>query len=198
MNTQQKKNRRLILSIFAMSFIPFLIAWYLNNHPTMLKGHTNHGELIIPPISADLKDFKGFDSFSTENLKELNGHWILVNVIPQTDCQTVCLDALHKTRQLLLMMNKDLTRLRRMVVLFNDIESQRALTWWQDDTRLLRLKLNPVLQQQLNARKTSGLSDGMLFIMDPLGNIMMQYESGFDPYQVKDDLRKLLLVSQIG
>lgn len=198
MNTQQKKNRRLILIIFAMSFIPFLVAWYLNKNPTLLKGHTNHGELIIPPVSAELKEFTGFDAFSTENLKEINGHWVLVNIIPLNDCQAVCLDALHKSRQLLLMMNKDLTRLRRMVLVFNDIESQRAITWWQDDTRLLRMKITPELQQKLNARKASSLADGMLFIMDPLGNIMMQYDSGFDPYQVKDDLRKLLLVSQIG
>lgn len=36
------------------------------------------------------------------------------------------------------------------------------------------------------------------FLMDPLGNIMMQYESGFDPYKVKSDLHKLLKISQIG
>jgi hypothetical protein len=34
--------------------------------------------------------------------------------------------------------------------------------------------------------------------MDPLGNLMMQYDPGFDPYDVKKDLKKLLKISQIG
>jgi hypothetical protein len=38
----------------------------------------------------------------------------------------------------------------------------------------------------------------MLLLIDPLGNIMMQYEPGFDPYKVKNDLMHLLRASQIG
>ena len=34
--------------------------------------------------------------------------------------------------------------------------------------------------------------------MDPMGNLMMQYEPGFDPYKVKSDLMHLLRISQIG
>jgi hypothetical protein len=40
--------------------------------------------------------------------------------------------------------------------------------------------------------------DGMLFLIDPLGNLMMQYEPGFNTYKVKDDLMHLLRISQIG
>jgi hypothetical protein len=42
------------------------------------------------------------------------------------------------------------------------------------------------------------LTSGMLILMDPLGNLMMQYKAGFDPYAVKSDLKKLLRISQIG
>jgi hypothetical protein len=34
--------------------------------------------------------------------------------------------------------------------------------------------------------------------MDPLGNLMMKYAPGFDPYKVRNDLSKLLRISQIG
>jgi hypothetical protein len=46
--------------------------------------------------------------------------------------------------------------------------------------------------------KPGGMPDGMLFLLDPLGNLMMYYEPGFDPYDVVHDLKKLLTVSQIG
>jgi hypothetical protein len=58
--------------------------------------------------------------------------------------------------------------------------------------------LTPALLAKLNKAREQGVVDGMLFLMDPLGNIMMQYEPDFDPYKVKSDLRKLLKISQIG
>jgi len=44
----------------------------------------------------------------------------------------------------------------------------------------------------------SGVQEGQILLMDPLGNLMMQYKSGFDPYEIKRDLKKLLRISQIG
>lgn len=195
---QQKKNQRLILLIFSMTFIPFLIAWYFRENPASLTAHTNHGELIIPPITTQPLNFVGFDTFSRDNMKELPGHWVLMNIIPGTECAPVCLDALHKTKQLILMMNKDLTRMRRVAVLLNEATPETAETWWHEDTRLLRARADADLVQKLNAIRKSNVPDGLLLLMDPLGNLMMQYEPGFDPYKVKDDLRKLLMTSQIG
>ncbi len=105
---QQKKNQRLIVLIFALTFIPFLMAWYFRENPGLLASRTkNNGTLIIPPITTDLSEFSGFDQFSRDNMKELTGHWLLVNVIPQAECTIVCAKALHDTKQLLLMMGKD-------------------------------------------------------------------------------------------
>ena len=46
--------------------------------------------------------------------------------------------------------------------------------------------------------KAGVMPEGMLFLIDPLGNLMMQYEAGFNTYKVKDDLMHLLRISQIG
>jgi hypothetical protein len=195
---QQQKNQRIILVIFAMSFIPFLVAWYLKENPELLVARTNHGQLIPPPVTTQLVDFAGVDQFSRENMTELTGHWVLVNVIPGSECKDACLEAMHKTKQLILMMNKDLTRMRRVVVLLNDIDPTVASVWWRDDSRLLRAKANATLTQGIRSIGITTVPDGLLLIMDPLGNLMMHYAPGFDPYKVKDDLKKLLNVSQIG
>lgn len=199
MNKQQSKNQRLILLIFAMSFVPFLIAWYLKENPKIIEQRTtNYGQLIVPPVPTDLIELEGLDQFSQANMTELAGHWVLVNVIVAPDCAEICLDAIHKTKQLVLMLNKDLTRMRRVVTVFNDVKTDDAVKWWGDDERLLRAKPTDELKQKLITISKGSVAEGALFLMDPLGNLMMQYAPGFDPYKVKDDLKKLLMASQIG
>jgi hypothetical protein len=198
MRNQKNRNHILILIIFGMSVIPFLIAWGLKENPQLLKGRTNNGQLITPPLITDRKDFTGFDPFSTDNMAELSGHWLLVNVIPNNDCNELCLAALHKTKQLRLMLNKELTRTRRIVLVLKDVAPETAGVWWEDDNTLLRVKANDAVVKKIAAIRQGDIPDGMLLLMDPLGNLMMQYEPGFDPYDVKSDLMHLLRISQIG
>ena len=195
---QQKKNNRTVILIFAMSIIPFCIAWFLSSSATWMGGGTNSGQLITPAEPTEFTNFIGFDPFSIENLDEIRGHWVFVNVIPHKDCNAICLEAIHKTKQLRLMMNKDLTRVRRLVILLSDVDKTEAQAWWKDDLRLLRATLAPTLRDKVNKVTGSKIEEGMLFLMDPFGNLMMQYKPDFDPYKVKSDLRKLLKISQIG
>jgi hypothetical protein len=41
-------------------------------------------------------------------------------------------------------------------------------------------------------------ADGMVFLLDPLGNLVLWYQDGFDPYGLLKDLKHLLKASQIG
>jgi cytochrome oxidase Cu insertion factor (SCO1/SenC/PrrC family) len=49
--------------------------------------------------------------------------------------------------------------------------------------------------------KTSGAgnagTDGTIYLVDPLGNIMMFYPSGADPNHLKQDLKRLLTWSKL-
>jgi len=197
-NPQKYKNRLLILLIFGMTFIPFTIAWILGGKAPFIEGQVNKGELITPVEPTERSDLTGLDAFSTENIAELQGHWVLLNVVPKEDCNIICLDAIHKTKQLRLMLNKDLTRTRRAVVFFKDVKPDIANQWLQDDKVLLKVKPSAALSTKIAEIRNGVISDGILLLMDPLGNLMMQYEPGFDPYKVKSDLMHLLRISQIG
>lgn len=196
MNTQLKKNRITILVIFAMSIIPFAIAWFLAANPEKVKLGTNNGELITPPMATERSDLTGYDNFSADNIKELQGHWILVNVLQQSECQQACQDGLYKTQQITLMMGKDIARIRRLAVIFNRVD-QPLPKQWMEDARLLKALPSETLQNTLQ-KIFDGEQSGGLLIMDPLGNLMMQYQPGYDPYKVRNDLSKLLRISQIG
>ncbi|OAI12912.1 hypothetical protein A1507_18455 [Methylomonas koyamae] len=195
MDKQHRKNRITILVIFAMSVIPFGIAWYLAKHPGAVRLGTNHGALISPPLATEAGEFSGADAFSAENIGELKGHWILVNPVPGP-CGEICREALYKTNQIGLMVGKDIARIRRLALVFDNNLPLPAE--WRDDGRLLKALPAPSLQQKLTTINPSPLPDGSLLIMDPLGNLMMKYAPGYDPYQVRDDLSKLLRISQIG
>ncbi len=200
MTPQQRRNRQLIIGIFAMSIIPFSIAWFLAKNPDLLTpSATNKGQLISPVITTERTDFQGFDTFSQENLKELEAHWLIVNVIPKNDCGEVCLEALHKSRQLRLMLNKELVRTRRAVLVLDASVSQdTAANWWKEDADLLRLKPNASVIEKLNVLYNGQIPEGVLLLVDPLGNFMMQYAPNFNPYDAKSDLMHLLKISQIG
>jgi hypothetical protein len=125
---------------------------------------TNKGELIVPVVTTERSDLLGVDDFSVENIKELAGHWVILNIIPDKECNQVCIDAIHATKQLRLMLNKDLPRVRRAVILVQGIQEKSFQPWWDADDRLLKVKISslPVynklkthymseLQQELNA-----------------------------------------------
>jgi hypothetical protein len=198
MINQQNKNRLIILLIFGMSIIPFAMAWILGGKASFIEGKVNKGQLITPVVTTERTDLIGLDTFSANNIAELQGHWLIVNVIPGDNCNNSCLEAIHKTKQLQLMMNKDFTRIRRVVIVFKDIKPETVNQWLQDDKVLLKVKPSEPLKQKLADIKGGNILDSMLFLMDPLGNLMMQYEPGFDPYKVKSDLMHLLRISQIG
>ncbi len=198
MINRDKRNRLIVLLIFGMTIIPFAAAWLLGGKASFIKGQVNNGQLIKPIITTERKDLIGIDAFSADNLGELKGRWVMMNVVPEADCNETCLEAVHKTKQLLLMMGKDLIRIRRSVVFFKEVKPESINRWFQEDKVLLKVKPSLGLSQKIVQLRGGQIPDGMLLIMDPLGNLMMQYEPGFDPYKVKSDLMHLLRISQIG
>jgi len=128
----------------------------------------------------------------------LDGHWVMLNIIPTKECNKVCADAIHATKQLRLMLNKDLTRVRRAVIVMQGVHEKSFDLWCAKDDRLLKVKASDALKIKLTEQLTETITEGVLILMDQLGNLMMKYSTGFDPYAVKSDLKKLLRISQIG
>jgi len=198
MSDQKNKNHRTIIVLALMSIIPFSIAWMLTGETSLIPSATNKGDLVVPIITTEVSDLEGVDAFSAENIKEIGGHWVMLNSISGDSCDKICADAIHATKQIRLMLNKDLTRVRRAVIIVKGKQQDSFSSWWKGDLRLLKLKPSEKVMAALKKYKPEGLANGSILIMDPLGNIMMHYGAGFDPYAVKSDLKKLLRISQIG
>jgi hypothetical protein len=68
-----------------------------------------------------------------------------------------------------------------------------------DDTREGQVYKFPFNTQKKDyAQWDDGIGEGRVYIVDPLGNLMMSYPSDAGPGDLYDDLRRLLRVSRIG
>jgi len=198
MGESKTTDRWMLILIFIICAAPLLLAWLLFQNPQWLSGRTNHGNLIVPAVPIDRSKLSGFDAFAGKNLNEIKGHWVLLHVVTGQGCHKVCKESLYKTKQIRLMLNKDLLRLRRVLMLDEEAEERQVGEQRQDDPYLLRVRPEQRVVDLLSDAIGRPLQEGMVFVMDPIGNVLLWYPPGFDPYGVKKDLKRLLSVSRIG
>lgn len=195
-----RRNRLVIVTIALICIVPFAIAWYLATNPELVQDRKkgNYGHLITPARPFSYEDFSARPVTAVENLPEIKGRWVLIQIAPDGGCGAVCRDTVHKTGQLRLMLNKELTRVRRLLLVPGgeprpDIQAITAA-----DQTLLAAGLSEDVRKRLTEAVGTDLADGLVILMDPFANVMMWYAPGFDPYGALRDLQRLLRVSQIG
>lgn len=187
-----------LVMIVVLCFGSLIIAVYLYNNANLLYGSTNSGHLITPVIPVARSEVDGIDEFSRQYLDEIRGRWVLVHIITGTGCNNACQESLHKTKQVRLMLNKDLMRVRRLAVVDYSVSKEVAKNWWRGHEYLLRAVAVPRFINVARSLMGDLIPEGTVLLMDPMGNLMMWYEPEFDPYSLKKDLKKLLYVSQVG
>ena len=187
-----------LVMIMALCFGSLILAVYFYQNTNLLDGSTNIGHLIDPVIPIARSEIAGLDEFSRQNIGQVRGRWVLVHIITRSGCNLACRESLYKTKQVRLMLNKDLIRIRRLAIVDRTIHEDVAISWWRGHDYLLRAAATRRLINVVRLVAGESIPEGTVFLMDPMGNFMMWYEAGFDPYGLKKDLKKLLYVSQVG
>lgn len=194
-NDQQRKGRWKLFAVIAICASP-LIASYLSYYVIKPEGRTNYGALIdprahpIPPALATVTiDGK------PAALNDYKGKWIMLQV-GEADCQDPCRKRLHDMRQLRLAQGKDMDRIERVWLVTDDKPLETVLMREYDGTRMLRAK--PEAVQAWLPAETGTLPADHIYMIDPLGNLMMRFPKDADPNKMKKDISKLLKASRIG
>jgi len=184
MNTK-KTNRWTLYAVFGVTAVPLMIAMLMYfNLWGVPDGRTNFGELLLPPAQLEqtqLVDHKGV-SWSQE---EADKRWLVVYVTDQ-GCDQACKEATHLLRQINVAVGKEAHRVTRLLVSRQGEVNEQLQT---DYPALIQL--------------TSGSSELFkagpgIYLVDPLGNIMMYYGVNFVGKELLKDLKKLLRTSNIG
>ncbi|MCS6947372.1 MAG: SCO family protein [Steroidobacteraceae bacterium] len=192
------RGRRQLLGLAALYFVPLGAAFYLYYvggwRPA---GSTNHGELISPARPLPAASLTLIDGRAAPP-DLLTGKWTLVYIGPQV-CDRTCQSALINMRQTRLALAQDAVRVQRLFFAPDGCCDSAALqrehpglvivrAGDRDAAALLaQFPPGPVGQRAAN-----------LYIVDPLGNLMMRHDAAVRSRDLRDDLRKLLKLSRIG
>jgi len=191
----------LIILLVALFALPLILAYGLYWYGWRPGGTINHGELVQParPIAdATLRTLEGRDI----RFHDLRRKWVLV-YFGSSQCGEACERNLYKMRQVRLAQGKDADRILR-VFLVTDTHTLDRLRPKLAQYPGMQVITGPAenvktLAQQFALPAGSPL-DGLerIYVVDPLGNLMMSYPAGADASGVRKDLVRLLKVSQIG
>ena len=186
MTDAPRPNRRKLIVLLLIFFVPLGIAFAMyygsSWRPT---GTTNHGQLLLPTVPADVP--------------LLHGKWALV-VIADGQCDEDCRTALILARQTRLALNQDSPRVTRVLLATAQCCDSTYLAANHPGLQTLDLAAEAqagTASALLAAFPATGLHDG-LFIVDPLGNVVMRYGIHDTPKNLLTDLKKLLNLSSIG
>jgi glutathione peroxidase-family protein len=195
-NTQKQKRsgRMAMFAVLAVCAAP-IVASYVTYYLIKPEGRNNYGALLDPrqyPIPAMAS--KQLDG-KPAKLEDYKGKWIMLKV-GGSDCQQDCQDMLYAMRQLRTMQGKEMDRVERVWLITDEQPLETMLMRVNDGTHMLRAPADTVAKW-LPAEEGAKLEDH-IFLIDPLGNLMMRFPKHADPKKVKTDLTKLLKASAIG
>jgi cytochrome oxidase Cu insertion factor (SCO1/SenC/PrrC family) len=152
---------------------------------------TNYGELIAPTPIADatLRQPNGNEL----KLDAFKGKWVFL-MVDSGSCDEFCQRKLYDMRQVRLTQGKDMDRIERAWLIDDNLQPSSAVASEYAGTHMLSAQGSPLLSQLPADRSVRD----HIYIMDPLGNLMMRYPRDADPNKIKQDVVKLLKVSRIG
>ena len=191
---QQSSGRWKLFLVIAICASPML-ASYFTYYVIKPQSRTNYGALLDPKLyPMPVLELRTLDG-KPGGLDAYKGKWIMLQV-NDADCQASCQKKLYDMRQLRLTQGKEMDRIER-VWLITDEQPLDTLTMREyDGTRLLRAQPE-ALKAWLPADQGTVLADH-IYMIDPLGNLMMRFPKDADPNKIKKDLGRLLKASSIG
>ena len=175
-----RKRGRLQLALLALFFVLPVAAsfaiWWLDLAP---GTSGNYGTLLKPrPVAAP-------------PLAALKGRWVLVQ-FDGGACAEACERKLYLMRQVRRAQGREMQRIERLWLLTDGVEPRAELRAAIEGTVIAPAGPAP---GQFPAERSP---QDHVYLVDPLGNLMMRFPREPDPMRVIKDLKQLLRASQFG
>jgi hypothetical protein len=190
----RKRGRWKLLAVLLVCASPLILS-YLTYYVIKPQGRTNYGTLIDPrvhPIPALASTSLDGKPAALDNYK---GKWILLKV-GAGECLEACRKQLFAMQQLRTMQGKARERIERVWLVTDATPLDTMLMREFDGTHLLRADGAAVAKWLPVDAGTTAAEH--LYLIDPLGNLMMRFPKDPEPGKVHKDIAKLLKASAIG
>ena len=172
-------------------FLMPVVAAYLAYAGWRPADYSNYGDLLkVAPLQQTAG--RTFDGHPF-NLDALHGKWVMVHVGPAR-CDAACAWQLYLMRQSRIAQGKEQDRIERLWVVTDsgmpDVQLMQA-----HPGRHVWRPADAAFVAQFPAAKDRAEH---IYLVDPLGNLMLRFPAQVDPKGMMKDLRLLLKASQIG
>jgi cytochrome oxidase Cu insertion factor (SCO1/SenC/PrrC family) len=160
----------------------------------------NHGELIQPVRQVDNGALQTLDGQSA-HFSGLRGKWLMVHFGPSS-CPEECMKNIYTMRQIHAAQAKEIGRVQRVFVA-TDMGAAEKLKAKLVDYPEMRVWTGKK-QALAEVLQSFGVDAGQpaeqqgIYLVDPLGNLIMRYPPGTDPGGMLKDLTRLLKYSWVG
>ena len=128
-------------------------------------------------------------------LDDLRGRWTLVHLV-SARCDEACRERIYYTRQIRAALGQDIPRVRRLV-LAADGRGTRGLAGILHQHPQLTV-VAAGSDASLVRQFPGPIAPATVFLVDPLGNLMMRFGPDVEADGILEDLEKLLKLSRIG
>ena len=181
----------LLVFFFSVPILAVLLMHHYNWHP---QGRS-HGDLIMPRaliVPGKLMTAQGV-YVAPELLKN---KWSMVYVA--RSCEAACEERLYIMRQLHASFAKDISRVQRILIA-SDADFKSLHQQYQDMV-MLNHPENEVaaLRNQFDLENIPAGSANRIYLVDPLGNLMMSFSDEVAPADIRKDMTRLLAYSWAG
>jgi cytochrome oxidase Cu insertion factor (SCO1/SenC/PrrC family) len=196
-----RRGRRRLLALAALFFVPLAVAFWMYYAPGGWRpsGDASKGDLIDPARPLPELAVPTMDGPPTGG-EFLRGRWTMLYVGDGL-CDDRCRKALYLTRQTRIALNKDMDRVQR-VFLVTDRCCDRAFLA-QEHPDLVVARVDDAASARLlepfpSYDGVSVAAAGRIYLVDPLGNLLMSYAPAAPGKALLTDVKKLLRLSHIG
>jgi len=187
--TRRARLKLLLLAVFFAA--PLVLAWLAYRFEWGIGASGNYGELVgptaLPELTLTVLDGRQLPT------SRLRGKWTLVQ-FDAARCDAYCERKLYYMRQVRRALGKDMERIARLWVLTDSGTPAAAVVAAFEGTEILRTD-NGHFAAAFGA--PAHLADH-IYLVDPMGNLMLRFPRDPDPSKMLKDLEWLLKVSRFG
>ena len=179
------RNRRTLILIAIVAVSP-VIASYAAYYWFPREKQVNYGELLPTRPAPELTGAAGGAPF---RLSDLRGKWVVVTAAPGA-CDAACVGALYATRQARTIQAQEMERVARVWLVVDDAVPNPAIVAEQADLTVVRAPSGALAAWPAGADR--------IYLVDPLGNLVLAWPRDPDIKAMAKDLTRLLRASRIG
>ena len=166
-----------LATLFAVCAAPFVLGWLAYEHRWISGETANYGELVAPrPLAGALAP--------------LRGKWVFLTV-DAAGCAAACERKLYVVRQVRRGQGKDAERIERLWLVTDAGKPRAELLAAIEGSHLAAADAELLTSLPGNAAE-------YIYLVDPLGNLMMRFPGDPDPSRLIKDLQRLMKYSRFG